>query len=82
VPPPLVTAQLTPALFLSLVTVAVRVTESAPSTVIDAAVIEMLIGLELPPQPERHNAAVTAKAEKTILLNTLTPGKLGPRKRQ
>jgi hypothetical protein len=51
----------------------VSVTVSAPSTVIDEEVIARLMGLELPPQPERHNAAVTAKAEKTILLNTLTP---------
>jgi hypothetical protein len=72
VPPPLVTAQVTPALFWSLVTVPVRVTLSAPSTVEDEAVIAMLMDLELPPQPEKHTAAHAASASTTILLNTDT----------
>jgi hypothetical protein len=51
VPPPL-TLHETPALFLSLVTVAVRVTASVPSTVAAEAVTATLTGLEeLPPQP-------------------------------
>ena len=73
VPPPLVTVQLTPAAFLSLLTVAVKVTVSAPSTVIDEAVIAMLIGFEPPPQPDKHTAKLTAKAEKKVPLRTLTP---------
>jgi hypothetical protein len=61
-------AQVTPALLLSLVRVAVRVTASLPSTVVDDDVTETLMGLEPPvfppvepplplPQPERLNKA-------------------------
>lgn len=46
VPPPL-TVHVTPAEFLSLVTLAVTVTESVPSTVLDDAEAETLIGFEL-----------------------------------
>jgi hypothetical protein len=42
----------TPAEFLSLATVAVKVTESAPSTVVAEAFTETPIGAELPPQPD------------------------------
>jgi hypothetical protein len=73
VPPPLVMLQLTPALFLSWLTVAVRVTVSAPSTVDDEAVIATLMGLELPPQPERHTTTLAAIAAKTIFLYTNAP---------
>ena len=76
-PPPL-TVQVTPALFLSLVTVAVSVVESAPSTVIEDAVIATLIGLELPPQPDKHKAALTAKADTKIPLSTNTPRLIAP----
>ena len=44
-------AQFTPALLLSLATVAVNVTESCPSTVDDDVVTETLMGLEPPPPP-------------------------------
>lgn len=70
VPPPLVIAQLTPALFLSLATVTVRVTESDPSTVEDEDVIEMLMGFELPPQPERVKAVHTNRASRAIFFDT------------
>jgi hypothetical protein len=62
--------QLTPAAFLSLATVAVRVTESDPSTVEDEAVMATLMGLELPPQPERDRAVHTARTSRTIFFDT------------
>jgi hypothetical protein len=55
-PPPL-TLHFTPSSFRSLVTVAVSVTESAPSTVAADAVSFTLTGLELPPQPANPNKA-------------------------
>jgi len=64
--------QVTPALFLSLVTAAVRVMESAPSTVVDDAVIATLKGLELPPHPKRYIDAPIARAKRTILFRTIT----------
>ena len=50
VPPPL-TLQVTPAEFLSFVTVAVNVVVSLPSTVLAANVTATLAAGELPPQP-------------------------------
>jgi hypothetical protein len=47
---PAVALHVTPPLFLSLVTVAVRVIELPPSAVVAEAVIETLTGAELPPQ--------------------------------
>jgi hypothetical protein len=51
VPPPL-TLQLTPAAFLSFVTVAVSVVVSAPSMVLAAAATDTLTTAEDPPVPE------------------------------
>ena len=48
--------QVTPSLFLSLVTEAVNVTESVGSTVDAEDVMERLMGLELPPQPANRLA--------------------------
>lgn len=73
-PPPLLTVQLTPALFLSLLTVAVSVTESDPSKVEEEDVMEMLMGLELPPQPEKDKAAQSARASRTNFLDTCILG--------
>ena len=53
---PAVVLQLTPWLFTSLATVAVRVMESAPSTVVDEALTLTLDGPELPPQAVRKIA--------------------------
>ena len=50
VPGPL-TVQVTPPVFLSLVTVAVNVVVSFPSTVLDAAVTATLVAGALPPHP-------------------------------
>lgn len=55
VPPPL-TVQVTPALFLSLVTIAFSVVVSPGSTVEEVTVIATLIGGELPPQLMRRLA--------------------------
>jgi hypothetical protein len=60
VPPPL-TDHATPATFLSCATVAVRLTEFVPSTVLEDAVADTLIGAEDPPQPERLKAANIVK---------------------
>lgn len=49
-PPPL-TAQETPPAFLSFATLAVKFTESVPSTVVDAAVTVTLNGADPPPHP-------------------------------
>jgi hypothetical protein len=68
VPPPL-TVQVTPAEFLSWVTVAVRVVESVPSTVVAAAVTVRLIGFELPPQPV--NATATKLMNRAGMTNEL-----------
>jgi hypothetical protein len=48
---PALVLQVTPAEFWSLVTVAVKVVVSLPSTVLAAAATVRLTGLELPPQP-------------------------------
>ena len=55
VPPPL-TVQVTPPLFLSLVTAAVSVTVSVGSTVDADDVMAMLTGALLPPQPANRLA--------------------------
>jgi hypothetical protein len=65
-------AQLTPALFLSLVTAAVRVTESDPSTVDDDAVITTLMGFECPPQPVRDKAVHTNASRTGRMLKRFT----------
>jgi hypothetical protein len=72
VPPPL-TLQVTPALFLSLLTVAVNVTESLPSTDVAAALTETPTGLEPPPQPERLRAATTVMIAIQACKRTLAP---------
>jgi hypothetical protein len=66
VPPP-VTAHVTPSAFMSLVTVAVSVTVSDPSTVVAVAVTATLGGLELPPHPNKHKDATMARLESTNL---------------
>jgi hypothetical protein len=58
-PPPL-TVQVTPALFWSLLTVAVNVVVSPPSTVPAAAVTETPTAGELPPHPAIQIDASTA----------------------
>jgi hypothetical protein len=60
VPPPL-TLHVTPAAFLSLFTLAVRVVVSAPSTVLAAAVTVILRGFEWPPQPVNTAAKMQTK---------------------
>ena len=62
VPPPL-TVHVTPALFLSLVTVAVSVAVSVPSTE-DAEALTETDGEELPPHPGRNDAKVKMTASK------------------
>ena len=76
-PPPL-TAQLTPAAFLSWVTATDKVTESVASTVDEAAVTAMLIGAELPPQPYRDKDARTANAERKKLFQTKGASEIYP----
>lgn len=69
VPPPL-TVQVTPALFWSLVTVADKVVESVPSTVLAAAVTATLTGGALPPHPVMLITAkkvVTKKLKRTLI---------------
>jgi hypothetical protein len=60
---PALTLQVTPALFLSLVTVAVSVVVSVPSTV-DTEAFTETTGEELPPHPERSDATAKMKASK------------------
>jgi hypothetical protein len=52
----------TPALFLSWATVAVKLTESLPSTVVDVAVMVTPSGAELPPQPVMATIALKIPA--------------------
>jgi hypothetical protein len=66
-PPPL-TLHFTPSSFRSLVTVAVSVTESAPSTVAADAVSFTLTGVELPPQP--LNVIKRANEKKAETMNS------------
>jgi hypothetical protein len=67
VPPPL-RVQVTPALFLSLVTVAVSVTVFAGSTVVAADDTATLTGWELlPPHPDRYTAKKTTTQDSTSL---------------
>ena len=74
-PPPL-TVHVTPAAFLSLVTLAVRVTESLPSTVeFDADAVTLmglLLLLELPPlHADMANAATkTHKTDRDLFADT------------
>jgi hypothetical protein len=60
VPPPL-KDHAAPAAFLSCSTVAVRLTEFVPSTVVEDVVADKLIGAEDPPQPERLKVAKIVK---------------------
>jgi hypothetical protein len=70
VPPPL-TLHDTPSVPLSLVTVAVSLTVSVPSTVSIDAVTATEAGFELPPHPDRINVAnkvtTTAKNDALVL---------------
>jgi hypothetical protein len=63
VPPP-ETVHVTPPGVLSLVTVAVSVAVSVASTVCTEAAMATLIGLELPPHPEKLNAATSVIRQK------------------
>jgi hypothetical protein len=64
VPPPL-TVQVTPAEFLSLVTVAVSVTASAPSTVVGDGVTATPTGWTIVPQPVRLKTEARAITTRT-----------------
>jgi hypothetical protein len=79
VPPPL-TLHFTPSPFRSLVTVAVSVTESAPSTVAADAVNFTPTVLGLPPQPaspnKTKNDAKTATDANPPRLRTMNPSAL------
>jgi hypothetical protein len=72
VPPPL-TAQVTPPGDLSFATVAVSVTASVASTVVDEAVTATLTGLELPPQPERLKTAIIVTNNRQTTALVLRP---------
>ena len=74
VPAPL-TLQVTPTLFLSFVTVAVRVMESAPSTFIADAVTATLMGLEPPPQPtkKKKDARIPDQSNKDLFCDMTPP---------
>jgi hypothetical protein len=72
VPPPL-TVHVTPSLFVSFVTVAVRVSVSVPSTVVADAVTATVFGAELPPQPEMLKAATIVIANRPIAALILRP---------
>jgi hypothetical protein len=63
VPPPL-TLHVTPAEFLSFVTVAVNVVESLPSTVLAEAVTATLADGELPTQPVKEATKTEMKRPK------------------
>jgi hypothetical protein len=71
VPAPL-NVQVTPSAFWSLVTVAVKVTASVPSTVVAEAVTATLIGFELPPHPFTQINARTARTPSPNLFATIT----------
>ena len=64
--PPPETVQVTPALFWSLVTVAVSVTVSVASTMMALAVMATL-GVELPPHPAMAKETNSAKANRANL---------------
>jgi hypothetical protein len=83
---PALAVQVTPSLFLSFVTVAVRVTVFAASTVAVAGVTARVTGLELPPQPamlttvksvkaNQHEAALTLRPDETSLLQNMKASK-------
>jgi hypothetical protein len=76
VPPPL-RDQAAPAAFLSCTTVAVRLTEFVPSTVVDDAVANKLIGAEEPPQLERVKVAKAVKKARQKSALILRPEKAG-----
>ena len=69
-PPPL-TLHVTPAAFLSLVTVAVSVTASFASTVVPDAVTAMANGLALPPHAEIYNPATNTRQMRAILFRDI-----------
>jgi hypothetical protein len=61
VPPPLTlhdTPSAVPLVLLSLLTVAISVTVSVPSTVVTEAVTATEGDFELPPQPEKHDTRI------------------------
>jgi hypothetical protein len=65
-------AQLTPPEFLSLLTVAVKVTVSVPSTVDAAVLIATLIGFDFPPHPFTQISARTARTPNPSLFPSIT----------
>jgi hypothetical protein len=64
--------QATPSEFLSLVTVALKVTVSVPSTVEAAALIATLIGFDFPPHPFTQISARTARTPSPSLFPSIT----------
>jgi hypothetical protein len=74
--PPL-TLHVTPSLFVSFVTVAVRVSVSAASTVVADAVTET-VAAALPPQPEMLKAAKNAITKRPTSALILKPDRTDP----